>query len=789
MRIFRTHRPQAKPGTYTGNERALNAAVAFASIQALSRQVHLSRFAPDTFDYIIVDEFHHASAASYRRLLNHFTPGFLLGLTATPARTDGADLLALCGENLVYSCDLARGIRRALLSPCDYFGVPDDVDYTNIPWRNGRFDEEELTARVAVTSRADNAFDQLQRRGGTRTLAFCVSQKHADFMRRHFEAKGRRVACVHSGNTSDPRARSLEQLQAGELDVLFVVDMFNEGIDLPDVDTILMLRPTESAVLWLQKFGRGLRYREGKRHKVIDYIGNHRSFLLKPRTLFQLGEGTTEIVNALRLLDEGRESEILPPGCHVTYDLEAKEILRALLARDVDRPQALKAYYEDFRERNGVRPTASEAYHDGYEPRSVRVGYGSWLQFVRTMGDLTPAQNDAEVQLRPLLTSLETMPVRRSDTMLLVLAMIAEEAFPGRLPIERLMKRVRIIAFRSASLRRDLGDLLDDDAALSGALMNDAVREWTQIKGHGGARYVGFDDRDLVANAFLPESLSETAADLVRELAEWRLAAYMHVAANYQGAPRFFCKVSHAGERPILFLPSRDNPGIPEGWVDVTAPDGEKYQAKFAKIAVNVMQRAGSEENVLPDLMHSWFGADAGRSGTAQRVVFERSQNTYSISPSRPEGESRPQLWSRYARADVPKLFGITLSSFDQQMGVVERPGITLLFVTLEKKDKPETHRYEDAFLSATEFHWQSQNRTKRDSDAGKRLQEHAARNITVHLFVRTNAKVNGRAQRFVYCGPLTFERWEGDQPITVWWTLSAPVPAELQQELRVPGE
>ena len=262
----------------------------------------------------------------------------------------------------------------------------------------------------------------------------------------------------------------------------------------------------------------------------------------------------------------------------------------------------------------------------------------------------------------------------------------------------------------------------------------------------------------------------------------------MQSAARYDGAPRFFCKVSHAGERPILFLPSRDNPGIPEGWVDVTAPDGEKYHAKFAKIAVNVMQRPGSEENVLPDLMRAWFGPDAGRSGTVQRVVFERSQNTYSIAPGRAEDDTGPHLWSRYARSDVPKLFGITLSSFDQQMGVVERPGVTLLFVTLEKKDKPEKQRFEDVFLSATEFHWQSQNRTKQGSDAGRRLQEHEARNIAVHLFVRANAKANGRTQPFVYCGPLKFERWEGDKPITVWWKLSAPVPEELRRELKVPA-
>src|SRR5687767_3309908 len=331
MRTYRTIRPHAVLGKYTGAEKSPGADVIFASIQTLGRSRHLQRFTPDEFDYIVIDEFHHAAATTYRRLIDHFTPKFLLGLTATPERTDGASLLALCGENLVYRCDLAEGIRRGLLSPFDYYGVPDEVDYENNPWRSNRFDEEELTTALATTSRAENALDQLRRRGGKRVLAFCVSQRHADFMKAFSRNAGLRVASVHSGESSDPRTHSLERLQRGELDVLFAVDMFNEGVDLPDVDTILMLRPTESQILWLQQFGRGLRYRPEKRLKVIDYIGNHRSFLLKPRTLFQLEGGDVGILRALNLLEAGNAAELQPPNCSVTYDLEAKNILRDLL--------------------------------------------------------------------------------------------------------------------------------------------------------------------------------------------------------------------------------------------------------------------------------------------------------------------------------------------------------------------------------------------------------------------------------------------------------------------------
>ena len=290
LKTFRRIRLESSMGMYNGTEKLPDADVLFASIQTLGRIDHLRRFSPVAFDYIVVDEFHHAAARSYRKLIDYFQPKFLLGLTATPERTDGGDLLALCDENLVYRCDLMEGIRRGLLCPFHYFGVPDEVDYSNIPWRSGRFNEEALTRAVATEKRAWNALEQYRARAGRRTLAFCCSQVHADFMANFFVEQGITAAAVHSGPTSAPRASTLKKLTEGELDVVFAVDMFNEGVDLPNVDTVMMLRPTESRILWLQQFGRGLRVCAGKDHlRVIDYIGNHRTFLLKPQTLLRTG--------------------------------------------------------------------------------------------------------------------------------------------------------------------------------------------------------------------------------------------------------------------------------------------------------------------------------------------------------------------------------------------------------------------------------------------------------------------------------------------------------------------
>ncbi|MFM8992350.1 MAG: DEAD/DEAH box helicase, partial [Alphaproteobacteria bacterium] len=316
--------------------------------------------------------FHHAAADTYRRVIAHFRPRFLLGLTATPDRGDGADLLALCQGNLVFQRGIAEGIRAGQLCAFSYFGVPDEVDYANIPWRSARFDPGALDAAVATEPRARNALAQFRKLGGKRCIAFCCSQGHADFMAAFFRREGIAAAAVHAGPGSAPRASSLQRLQGGDLQVLFAVDMFNEGVDVPLVDTVLMLRPTESPIVWMQQLGRGLRVAEGKpRLVVIDYIGNHRAFLSKLAAMADMlgreeaGRGAMrEVLEAIRA---GRI--VLPPGCEVTYELEALDMLRALL--EPSRTASLmEVFFLDFLERQGRRPSALDVFHAGFSPRA-----------------------------------------------------------------------------------------------------------------------------------------------------------------------------------------------------------------------------------------------------------------------------------------------------------------------------------------------------------------------------------------------------------------------------------
>lgn len=635
IKTFRRIRPNASLGRYDGTEKIPEADVLFASIQTLGRQVHLRQFDPARFDYIVVDEFHHAAAATYRNLIAHFTPKFLLGLTATPERTDGGDLLALCQENLVYRCDVARGIQGGLLAPFHYFGVPDEVDYQNIPWRNHRFSEAELTNAVATQKRAQNALDQYRTRSGKRTLAFCCSQRHCDFMAEFFCQQGLRAVSVHSGTNSAPRAASLEGLEAGSLDVVCAVDMFNEGVDLPQVDTVLMLRPTESTILWMQQFGRGLRKAEGKSHlTVIDYIGNHRIFLNKPRTLLNLEAGDENIDHALNLLLAG-EFE-LPPGCEVTYDLHAVEILRSLL-KDPSNTDAIQACYLDFRERHDQRPTATQLLHEGYNPKSLRASHGSWLLFVKAMGDLSEAQQAALAQAADFLGALETTQMTKSFKMLTLLAMLDENAFPGSISIHALANAFARLAGRSAVLRQDVGPALNDRPSLIRLLETNPINAWVGGRGTKGRSYFTYEGGKFsTLNVITPEQRA-AFQELVRELAEWRLAEYLSRTDETAAAgTAFTCKVSHSNDRPILFLPDRStHPQIPSDWQPVEA-DGQRYEANFVKIAINVLREPGTETNLLPELLKRWFGPNAGRPGTQFQVIFEPLEEGYRMRPNSP---------------------------------------------------------------------------------------------------------------------------------------------------------
>ncbi|MBW2736320.1 MAG: DEAD/DEAH box helicase family protein, partial [Deltaproteobacteria bacterium] len=462
---FRRIRPDARFGRFTGKEKTPDADVLFASIQTLGKARYLETFAREAFDYIVVDEFHHAAASTYRRLIGHFTPTFMLGLTATPERTDGGDLLTLCDDNLVYRADLARGIEEGLLCSFRYWGVPDDVDYKNIPWRSARFDEHQLTEKWATRARAENSLEHLREKGGSRALVFCCSVRHANYMAEFFKQAGVKAVALHSSKDSAPRASSLEALRRGELQAICAVDMLNEGVDVPEVDTVLMLRPTESAIIWLQQLGRGLRKAGDKVLNVIDYIGNHRTFLIKPLTLMAaLGRDNLTPAEALAALRAGLGE--LPEGCEVTYDLEVVSILSALVGGRSKAVERIRQFYHDYSERHGERPRAAHAYWERLDLGKLRKPHGGWFGFVAAEGGLSGSEQEVFDSVGEFFKTLETTPMTKSYKMVLLSALIEEQAFPGSISIDRLGAAFARRAKRTAELAADADSHLVSEGAL-----------------------------------------------------------------------------------------------------------------------------------------------------------------------------------------------------------------------------------------------------------------------------------------------------------------------------------
>ena len=318
----------------------------------------------------LLTKYHHAAADSYRRILDTIDPHFLLGLTATPDRADSADILGLFNDLVAFSAGIARGVELERLVPFHYFGVKDEIDYENIPWRNRRFDAEALATAAQTEARMQTLWRAWQEHPGTRSLVFCCSITHAIFVREWLRERGVDVAAVFAAEGSDNRETALARLSKGELDAVCAVDVFNEGIDAPAIDRVVMLRPTESSVVFLQQLGRGLRATEGKTAvTVIDFVGNHRIFLERLRALLSLATNATGA--SVRELLEGSGIEELPAGCTVDLELEAKQLLSRLFrVGGVDEVE--RAYRELALER-GVRedptvPTAGELHRMGYLP-------------------------------------------------------------------------------------------------------------------------------------------------------------------------------------------------------------------------------------------------------------------------------------------------------------------------------------------------------------------------------------------------------------------------------------
>lgn len=378
-----------------GGHKAIKHDYVFASIQSLN-EAALGSIKADHFDVVIVDEFHHAEAKSYQRLLSHFTPRELVGLTATPERTDGVNVSKFFDGRVASELRLWDALHEDLLVPFHYFGVADDVDLSGLEWSRQGYDVQELeNVYTGNDARADIVLSELNDKvldvSRMRALGFCVSVAHAEYMARYFSEHGIPSLALHGKTPRAEREAAGRQLIDRDIVCIFTVDLFNEGIDIPEIDTVLFLRPTQSATVFLQQLGRGLRRSDSKSVlTVLDFVGQQNQsfrFDLKLRALTN---------SSRRDLQEQIEHDFpfLPSGCHITLDRISKEIVLENVRRQISMTR--RQLVADIRSHNEVK-LANYLQESGRDLTDI-YQKGSWtdLAFEANLAiEYVPATDEA----------------------------------------------------------------------------------------------------------------------------------------------------------------------------------------------------------------------------------------------------------------------------------------------------------------------------------------------------------------------------------------------------------
>ena len=397
---FRNVRNSEDYGFFTGEEKSTDKSVIFASVATLGRSEYLSEkyFAPDYFQYLVIDEFHHAVNEQYQRIVKYFKPQFLLGLTATPERMDGRNIYELCDYNVPYEISLKDAINKGMLVPFHYYGIYDDTDYSGLHLIRGRYDEKELNETyIGNVHRHDLIYKYYCKYGSKKALGFCCSRAHAEEMAKEFCERGIPSVAVYSnanGTYSEERGKAIEKLKSGEIRVIFSVDMFNEGVDITSVDMVMFLRPTESPIVFLQQLGRGLRRSKGKEYlNVLDFIGNYEKagrvrFLLTGRTL-----GKNEYYNPA-------DRSAFPDDCLIDFDMKLIDLFSEMDKKHLKIKDQIRNEYYRVKELLGRIPSRMDLFtymdDDIYRvaiTHSKDNPFKRYLDFRKELGDLLEEEN------------------------------------------------------------------------------------------------------------------------------------------------------------------------------------------------------------------------------------------------------------------------------------------------------------------------------------------------------------------------------------------------------------
>lgn len=403
-------------GFFNEREKATGKSVIFASVYTLGRKEYLTEkyFSKDYFDYIVIDEFHHAVNDGYLRIIDYFKPKFLLGLTATPERMDGRSIYEICDYNVPYEISLGEAINRGMLVPFHYYGIYDDTDYSKLHVVKGRYVEKELNETyIGNVHRHELIFKYYKKYGSKRTLGFCCSRVHAEEMAADFSRRGIPSAAVYSnsdGDYSEERSVAIKKLQSGVIKVIFSVDMFNEGVDIPSVDMVMFLRPTESPIVFLQQLGRGLRQYSGKEYlNVLDFIGNYE----KAGNVRKLLIGKS--YSSTRPYDPA-DKEGIPDDCLIDFDMRLIDLFAEMDKKRLKIRDQIRNEYFRMKEDLGRRPSRMDLFtYMNDEIYQITVSHSKdnifrdYLGFLAALKETTEEENALMNSLaKEFLNILET---------------------------------------------------------------------------------------------------------------------------------------------------------------------------------------------------------------------------------------------------------------------------------------------------------------------------------------------------------------------------------------------
>lgn len=443
--------PPSEFGKYAGALKQVDRRFVFATVQSFSRAEAFSTFDSDAFDYIIIDEMHRTGGSTYRRVIDYFRPRFLLGLTATPERTDGFDVFELFDYNVPYEIRLKKALESDMLAPFHYYGV---TEFEN---SDGQvIDEAAQLSRLIAPERADHIVAAMQRYGHVgqpvRGLLFCSRRDEATELSALLNARavrGRtlRTRVLTGEHSIETRDRVVEQLERGELDYILTVDIFNEGIDIPTVNQVVMLRQTQSSIVFTQQLGRGLRKAAGKDYLVvIDFIGNYANNYLIPIALF--GDSSLNKDSIRKRLIEAEDAGAISGLSSVSFDSISRErVFTALASAKLDSMSNLKRAYLELESRLGTTPALLDfARFDLVDPTVIATKHGNYWEFLSRLRRADTAPLPAKSAILTFLSS-ELLNGKRPHELLL-LQQLLEGTYLDRRGFESLLLQRGCVADR-----------------------------------------------------------------------------------------------------------------------------------------------------------------------------------------------------------------------------------------------------------------------------------------------------------------------------------------------------